>query len=581
MRTYEQFLADVQDAMGMDDVDAMNRLAAELQQSDTPQFELLLQLALCWIMLQSGSFTSAFEHGRRALSISEELNDEDGLARAHGMLGTLHLALMDSPSALEHFHRALELNEKLGDQRRIASTIANLGIIHANRGNYPTALEYYHKALEIQRELNNAADVAITISCIGTSYAKFEEYQLALQYYQQSLDIERELNISGCGAVSTGNIGTIYLKLGDFEAALDYYRRALVLYDTVGKKAGVAVQMGNIIGAHISRGAFEDARAALLEFDTIPVTVPSVILNRERCRAEIFEHDGDLDAAQAAHGAALEIARTHNMPEAEVNQHKLLRDLAQKRNDFASYVEHNNEYTRINEIIRGKDATQKLATMESERKMETERREREKERAILHSTLPKHIADRVAKGETINDHYDIAAVLFLDIVGFTALSSTMSATNVVALLERVFSVCDSAVMKHSMTKIKTIGDSYMAVAFDTIENAAHAALELASAITEVPVRIGIHCGPVVAGVLGKERMQYDVWGDTVNIASRMESTGEAGRIHISEAFANEVTLPIGLQTSPTTESESFRLTLRGEVDVKGKGTMKTYWLERA
>jgi|GEM_PF-3285760 len=125
--------------------------------------------------------------------------------------------------------------------------------------------------------------------------------------------------------------------------------------------------MGNIIGALISSGAFEDARVTLLKFDTVSVTLPSVILHRESCRAELHEHDGNLDAAQAAFQVALDLARKHGIPEAEIEQHIHLRKLAQKRNDFAAYVEHNNEFVRIKEEIRGKDATQKLATMDAER----------------------------------------------------------------------------------------------------------------------------------------------------------------------------------------------------------------------
>ena len=154
----------------------------------------------------------------------------------------------------------------------------------------------------------------------------------------------------------------------------------------------------------------------------------------------------------------------------------------------------------------------------------------------------------------------------------------------------MFTKCDAICAKHNVTKIKTIGDSYLAVAFpsdgDAAQRAAHSAIEMMNITLNeslnkalnkalVEFRIGIHCGPITAGVIGTARMQYDVWGDTVNVASRMESTSEPGRIHISEAFAR--LLPA------TSSGDSFERPLqvleRGEIDVKGKGMMKTFWLE--
>jgi class 3 adenylate cyclase len=151
-----------------------------------------------------------------------------------------------------------------------------------------------------------------------------------------------------------------------------------------------------------------------------------------------------------------------------------------------------------------------------------------------------------------------------------------------------------------VVKIKTIGDSYMAVAFSNTQNqtpktehvvsAGECAVEMLSALNaleitmplelgdtswtkdvgDIQVRIGMHCGPVTAGVIGTERMQYDVWGDTVNVASRMESSGDPGRIHVSEQFAHSMT-----QCLP----DSMTLLKRGTIEVKGKGPMTTYWLE--
>jgi class 3 adenylate cyclase len=302
---------------------------------------------------------------------------------------------------------------------------------------------------------------------------------------------------------------------------------------------------------------------------------------------------GNLEASTTLLLSAVELARQYRLRASEADYHKALCHLAQKRNDFAAYIEHNNEYTRITEEIRGREATQKLAMMEAERRIEAERRQREKERALLYGALPKSVADRMIRGEKITgDHYDSASVIFLDIVGFTSISDKIPPGHVVHLLSQIFSNLDELCKGHCVTKIKTIGDSYMAVAGvpeahdDHALRAAQCALDMLAALNtleitmppelgdtswvknvgEIQVRIGIHCGPVTAGVIGTERLQYDVWGDTVNVASRMESTSETGRIQVSEAFANAL---------------GSGVILRGEIAIKGKGLMKTYWLESA
>jgi class 3 adenylate cyclase len=161
-------------------------------------------------------------------------------------------------------------------------------------------------------------------------------------------------------------------------------------------------------------------------------------------------------------------------------------------------------------------------------------------------------------------------------VGFTTLSSTVSAREIAEMLNAVFSEFDNLAEKYGIEKIKTIGDAYMAAAGLPIpsehhaEQAAAMALDMLNVIEnyrqyKISVRIGIHSGKVVAGVIGKKKFIFDLWGDTVNTASRMESHGAAGRVHISEATYHLV-------------KHKYRAEPRGVIDVKGKGEMATYFL---
>lgn len=209
--------------------------------------------------------------------------------------------------------------------------------------------------------------------------------------------------------------------------------------------------------------------------------------------------------------------------------------------------------------------------------------EQEYQRAedLLHNILPETIANRLKiQPETIADGFEGTSILFADIVGFTPISAKMSPENTVKLLNEIFSDFDDLVEKHHLEKIKTIGDAYMVVAglpeprTDHAEAIAEMALDMmqAMAIFDVKIgnplriRIGISSGPAVAGVIGKKKFIYDLWGDTVNTASRMESHGIPGEIQVSP---------------PTYEllRAKYLFEERGTIEIKGKGPMKTYLLK--
>ncbi len=206
--------------------------------------------------------------------------------------------------------------------------------------------------------------------------------------------------------------------------------------------------------------------------------------------------------------------------------------------------------------------------------------QRVSERLLL-NVLPRPVADRLKQGEsTIVDSFPEATVLFGDLVGFTTMSVRIPAKVVVKLLDEIFSAFDDLAEKHGMEKIKTIGDAYMAVAGLPVPKADHApasarmALDMQEALqrfnsahnTALEMRIGLNSGPVIAGIIGRKKFIYDLWGDTVNTASRMESHGEPGRIQVTEATARLL------------EAE-FRLVPRGAVPIKGKGDQQAFWLE--
>jgi class 3 adenylate cyclase len=202
--------------------------------------------------------------------------------------------------------------------------------------------------------------------------------------------------------------------------------------------------------------------------------------------------------------------------------------------------------------------------------------ERAKSERLLRNMLPEPIAERLkADSGAIADGHDGVTVLFADIVGFTPFSAKMSPRELVHLLNEVFSAFDALAGRHGLEKIKTIGDAYMVVGglpsprHDHAAAVAAMALDMQATVAArgegLALRIGLHTGPVVAGVIGTAKYSYDLWGDTVNTASRMESHGAPGRIHVSD----ELRAALG---------EGWQLENRGVVEIKGKGPMKTHWL---
>ncbi|MBK6292438.1 MAG: tetratricopeptide repeat protein [Ignavibacteria bacterium] len=687
MRTFSEIQVDVNHASSINDAEALLLYAVELDSISAPQAEALANnsrglalyiqgdrpaalshyhsaLALYEelgdrggvaavssrigvVNNRIGNYTEALSHFHLALAILHELDDRKGVAGVTGNIGTLHWRTGNYPEALSHYHRALALSEELGDLRLFASTTGNIGIVHWNTGDFPTALTYLHRALELHEELGDRGNVARVTANIGNVYGNIGDNPSALSHYHRALALHEELgNRSGMALVMCC-IGIVHSDTGDYPAALSHYHRALALHEELGERNNVTIVTDNILSVYVQMGSDSEAQHLLTTMNELHPGEPRSRIQRAVNRATLLERSGNLDAAAATLQLALSEAHEHGLRSLTTSVHKALRDLAQKRNDFAGYIEHNNEFTRITEEINGKDTATKLAIQAKQREIDAERKETDKHMAVLHSTLPKHIADRVARGEVVNDHFENASVLFVDVVGFTTHSSELDATVVVELLQNIFSSFDGICAKHDVTKIKTIGDSYMAVAFD-IADAVGARPRLAREQTDIPnvmpseveaqqianseqrianqianseqrianqianseqrianvaqammssvfmwphtgervmFRIGIHCGPVVAGVLGTQRMQYDVWGDTVNVASRMESTSESGKIHISEALANALNEHKNSPPSPLShaslERGSYTVVPRGTVDVKGKGLMQTYWLSEA
>jgi class 3 adenylate cyclase len=207
-------------------------------------------------------------------------------------------------------------------------------------------------------------------------------------------------------------------------------------------------------------------------------------------------------------------------------------------------------------------------------------KERGRTEKLLLNVLPVAIADRLQKGEKVEaETFPEVTVFFADIVGFTKLATELGPRSVATLLNELFEIFDDLAEKHKLEKIKTIGDCYMAVAGVPDRSPTHAqqmadfSLEALAALKSqnkqmsrnLEIRIGMHSGTVAAGIIGRKKFAYDLWGDVVNITSRLEGTAEPMKIHVSESVHARL-------------EDSYLFEERGEVELKNRGKLRTYYL---
>lgn len=231
-------------------------------------------------------------------------------------------------------------------------------------------------------------------------------------------------------------------------------------------------------------------------------------------------------------------------------------------------------------LMRFFEAQRDLVMLALDKKNQQLEEEQDRSERLLLNILPKSVADRLKHGESrIADSYDSATIMFADLVDFTRISSDMTPDDLVNLLGQVFSRFDQLTEKYGVEKIKTIGDAYMVVCgapeprADHAEAVANLAIEMQQALVELSVktgkmlmmRIGINSGPVIAGVIGSAKFSYDLWGDTVNMASRMEHYGLSNSIQVTDATYQLI-------------EKKFRFEKRDPIIVKGKGRVQSYLL---
>lgn len=567
------------------------------------------------------NYPKAIENYEKALSIYEELKQNSDLASTLGNLGYVYRNQSDYVKALEYYQKSLNIFEKLNKKEGIAANLGNIGILYDYQGDFPLALKYYKKALKINEELDNKNSVAALLSNIGLVYYFQKDYSNALENFQKAKKIFTLIGNKNGVASSLGNSGLIYQKKSEYSKALENYNEAVKIYEELGSKTNLANNLGNIGELYFTIA--QDSVFNKIKEETKFVSLKkSVDIQRSidyyTKAINILEEIGELDTRSRFMQGLSDVYAMKGYSKKALEIYKnyiLLKDSVFSERTKTQIK--NLEAVRQNEI---KDKELKIKDLEAIRlkekkdkelkikdlkikQSENERwavlggaigiafiaiiifRQRQRSEKLLLNILPVKIAKRLKQKERlIADDIECASIVFVDLVGFTAYSKDRKASDVLQMLNDVFDRVDSLIIKYGLEKIKTIGDGYMAAAgvpepcADHSVRATNFSLDVhivlaeinAERNTDIRARVGIESGPIVAGVIGDMKFAYDLWGDSVNTASRMESTGKPGFVHISSNVKREL----------ESQTDMFIFEELEPMEVKGKGVMLTYMVHR-
>jgi adenylate cyclase len=562
------------------------KLAAEV--SDSGKVKLLNDLAYSYNRINP---YEGIRYATQSLKIATEMKWKYGMARANSCLGANYYSLSDYPNAYSYWLKALAIHEELGNKTGIANHLHNIGNVYFSQKNYTEALRYYEDGLKRSKEAGDSSLVTHSYSAIGNVYTQLKNYPKALEYHFNALSIDEARHNKGYIAADQVDIGAVYNEQGSYSKALEILFEALRTKNETGEKNGAA-KTYNLIGKVFLNMAKSDSENKS----------GIIVVNSNLHKAIAY-----LDSAV---GIGREIGYLDNLQKS----YEYLSDAYKMNGDYKKALLFSDSYRNIKDSIFSRENSEKIVLdrakfdfektrMADKLKLERQQtyiyggiagivlligfsffivKERRKSEKLLLNILPADIAGELkSKGVTKARHYDNVTVLFTDFVNFTKASERMEPQALIDELHTCFKAFDEIMAKYKIEKIKTIGDAYLAVCGLPAADPKHAEHVVSAAIEinafmqnrqeqmgdkTFGMRTGIHSGKVVAGIVGVAKFAYDIWGDTVNTAARMEQNSEAGRVNISEATYELV-------------KDKFKCSYRGEVSAKNKGNLKMYFVE--
>jgi class 3 adenylate cyclase/tetratricopeptide (TPR) repeat protein len=501
----------------------------------------------------------------------------------------------DYSDALDSYFKAIELAQRFGQNQKVAPLNISVGDVYSTMMDYETADSYYDKGIQSLRTSNDSLPLGKALFNIGDRYFYANNFEQAVLYLEEANEIFRLLNFQIGLAYSSGNLGMIFTRQNKDVLAKDLLNEAIDILEKNEDYYPTSVYY--LFLAYIAQKE-SDLQEAFLHARRSLELATTYNLKKEKSDAslllfELHNKFGDRDSALFYHLNYIAIRDSiRNLEE--------IQNIANKTREFEI-----SQKQKELDLLDLKNRNQRIAIFSTAfvllligilaavlyKKNSFIRKtnviidnERNKSDHLLRNILPEETVIELKEfGKVKAQRFESVSVMFTDFKGFTIHAEHLSPEVLVQSLDYYFSFFDQIVEKYQLEKIKTLGDSYMCASGlpfpqkDHAERIVLAAMEMVDFVEKskkqkddnlirFDMRIGISSGPVVAGVVGKKKFAYDIWGDTVNCASRMESNSEAGKINISEDTHKLIL-------------DKFYFLDRGEINVKNKGNMKMYFAE--
>ena len=549
---------------------------------------------------------SALILSNRLLVFAKEKKNERGISSAMNLLGNIHFGRGDYVKALEYFKQSLTMRESVANNSELSSLYNNIGNVYASQEDINNAIIYYKKGLEYFEKDGNKVGMAGLLNNIGALYNSNLDFEKALEYFNRSLKISEEINHKPGLARTYNSIGLYYKHTNSPTKAMIYLQKSIDLNKSLNNLSGYANSNINLGTIYNILNKYNDAISVCKEGLEVSKQIGSPEYERNACDClyKAYKGQGNNTQALLFHEKMTALNDSINsneilkdLQQMEFQKQLVADSLRQNQKELELKLEYEKQLNSENQkrnIAIGSGllllviAVSLYFRNKSIKKSRNEISiEKERSEALLLNILPEKIAQELKEnGKSEAKSYDLISVLFTDFKEFTQISEELSATELVSEINTCFEAFDNICSKYRIEKIKTIGDSYMAAGGlpvpynDSIKNTVLAGLEMVEFISKRKIervkagkypfemRVGINTGNVVAGIVGVKKFQYDIWGDTVNTASRMESAGEVGKVNISQSTFDL------LKNDP-----DFIFVHRGKINAKGKGEVDMYFVE--
>jgi len=548
-----------------------------------------------------GEYLKVFEYWHESLKTFEEAKDSVGMANIESNLGVVYFNQGDNAKAIDYYLRSLRMAESLGEKRRLATVLVNIGSVYASQVNtYENALSYYWRALPMGTELqdneiigtctDNMGDIYLklgkldsaqyyleqsliananttylpfSLTLLGEVFEREEKYDEAIKYQTQSFELAKQQESKLEMLQALIGLGNAQRKKGDVDIAYDTYKYAETLAKEIGARNFLKDAYNGLANTNNRLGKYKEA----FQYKALYADLKDTIFNVDTDdKIKRLQFTYEIDKKQVEID---KMTTMNKLKDLEIQQQKYV-NYAAVFAGIVLFVLAGGLFNRYRFIRR----TNRIIEQEKDRSDK-----------LLLNILPADTAEELKEnGSAQARSYSNVTILFTDFKGFTELSATLSPPALVKEIHFCYMAFDEIMVRHGVEKIKTIGDAYMAAGGLPKPNNSHpvdvtlAAIEIREFMDKLikqrkqvgkpyfEIRIGIHTGPVVAGVVGIHKFAYDIWGDAVNIASRMESNSQPGKINISSATYELI-------------KDQFQCTPRGKISVKGAGEKIMYFVE--